>query len=60
MDNLRKVKFRRSITSKEGQFKEPTLIVFRDRSYEACCLLIYLRWEREDSHMECRLVMGKM
>jgi hypothetical protein len=43
----------------EGQFKEPLLMVFGDGSQEACCSLIYLRWEKEDDTACCRLVTGK-
>jgi hypothetical protein len=34
-------------------------MVFGDWSQEACCLLVYLRWEREDGHVECQLVTSK-
>jgi hypothetical protein len=58
MDELWRIKFPRSITPK-SQFKNPTLLVFSDRSGEVCCFLVYLRWERDDDHMECRVVTGK-
>ncbi len=35
------------------------LLVFGDGLREACCTLVYLRWEREDCRACCRLVMGK-
>jgi hypothetical protein len=44
----------------EGQFKKPLLLVFGDGSREACCSLVYLRWERDDGSACCRLVTGKM
>jgi hypothetical protein len=34
-------------------------MVFRDGSREACCTLVYLRWEREDGTACCRLITGK-
>ncbi len=42
-----------------GQFRKPLLMVFGDRSREACCTLVYLRWERDDGTACCRLVTGK-
>jgi hypothetical protein len=59
MDELRKVKFPRSITPTEVLFQKLSLVVFGEESHEACCLLVYLMWEREDGHTECRLVTGK-
>jgi hypothetical protein len=44
----------------EGQFKKPLLLVFGDWWREACCSLIYLRWEREDGTACYLLVTGKM
>jgi hypothetical protein len=35
------------------------LMVFGDGSREACCTLVYLRWETEDGTARCRLIMGK-
>jgi hypothetical protein len=43
----------------EGQFKKPMLLVFGDGSREACCTLVYLRWERDDGTARCVLVTGK-
>jgi hypothetical protein len=43
----------------EGQFARPILIVFGDGSWEACCTLVYLRWERENGTACCRLITGK-
>ncbi len=43
----------------EGQFKNPMLLVFGDGSREACCTLVYLRWERDDGTARCVLVTGK-
>ncbi len=43
----------------EGQFKKPLLLVFGEGLREACCWLIYLRWERDDGTACCRLVTGK-
>jgi hypothetical protein len=37
----------------------PVLMVFGDGSREACCTLVYLRWEREDGTARCCLVTGK-
>jgi hypothetical protein len=34
-------------------------MVFGDGSREACCTLVYLRWEREDGSACCRLITGK-
>ncbi len=34
-------------------------MVFGDGSREACCTLVYLRWERDDGTACCRLVTGK-
>ncbi len=34
-------------------------MVFGDGSREACCTLVYLRWEREDGTACCRLITGK-
>jgi hypothetical protein len=34
-------------------------MVYGDGSREACCTLVYLRWEREDGTACCRLVTGK-
>jgi hypothetical protein len=54
-----KVKFPRSTNPREGRLKEPTLIVFGKGLHETCYSRVFLRWKREDSHMECRLVTGK-
>jgi hypothetical protein len=35
------------------------LMVFGDGSREACCTLVYLRWEREDGPAHCYLITGK-
>jgi hypothetical protein len=43
----------------EGQFARP-MLVFGDGSREACCTLVYLRWEKEDGSARCRLITGKM
>jgi hypothetical protein len=59
LNELRKIRFPRRVQPLEGQFKRPLLLVFRDGSPEACCTLIYLRWEREDGTACCRLVTGK-
>ncbi len=59
MDELRKTRFPRSLIQLEGQFKIPILMMFGDGSREACCSLIYLRWERNDSQVVCCLVTGK-
>ncbi len=59
MDELRKTRFHRSVIPLEGQFKIPILMMFGDGSREACCSLVYLRWERNDSQVVCRLVTGK-
>jgi hypothetical protein len=45
MDELRKIRFPRCVSPLEGQFKKPFLLVFGDRSREACCSLFYFRWE---------------
>jgi hypothetical protein len=59
MNRIRKIRSPRSITLKEGQFKRPILMVFGNGSREACCSLVYLRWDREYGHEECRLVIRK-
>jgi hypothetical protein len=46
MDELRKIRFTRCVVPREGQFRNPLLMVFGDGLREACCLLIYLRWQR--------------
>jgi hypothetical protein len=56
---LRKIRFPRCVLPLEGQFKKPFLLVFRDGSQVACCLLVYLQWERDDGQVVCRLVIGK-
>ncbi len=48
------------ILFKEGKFKEPILMIFSNGSREACSSLVYIRWVKEDGHVECRLVTGKM
>ncbi len=40
-------------------FKKSLQLVFRDRLREACCSLVFLRWERDNGLACCRLVMGK-
>jgi hypothetical protein len=47
MDELRKIRFPRCVIPLEGQFRKPFLLVFGDGSWESCCSLVYLRWERE-------------
>jgi hypothetical protein len=59
MDELRKIRFPRCVILLEGQFKKPLLMVFGDRSREACCSFIYLQWEWDDGQVLCRLVTGK-
>ncbi len=59
MDELQKMRFPRCVCPLEGQFKKPLLLVFRDGSREACCSLVYLRWEPDDCLGCCRLVTGK-
>jgi hypothetical protein len=60
LNNLREIRFPRCVQPLEGQFRRPLLLVFGDGSREACCTLVYLRWEREDSTACCRLVTGKI
>ncbi len=59
LSDLRKIRFSRCVQLLEGQFKRPMLMVFGDGSREACCTLVYLRWEREEGTACCRLVTGK-
>jgi hypothetical protein len=59
MDELWKIRFPRCVCPLEGQFRKPLLLVFGDGSQGACCSLIYLRWERDDGSVCCRLVTGK-
>jgi hypothetical protein len=56
---LREIRFPRCVQPLEGQFVRPMLMVFGDRSREACCTLVYLQWEREDSTARCYLITGK-
>jgi hypothetical protein len=46
LSDLRKIRFPRCVQPLKGQFKRPMLMVFGDGSREACCTLVYLRWER--------------
>jgi hypothetical protein len=59
LNELREIQFPRCVQPLEGQFKRPMLMVFGDGSREACCTLVYLRWEREDGTACCRLITGK-
>jgi hypothetical protein len=59
LNELGRIRFPRCMQPLEGQFKKPLLLVFGDESREACCSLIYLRWEREDGTACCRLVTGR-
>jgi hypothetical protein len=56
---LREIRFPRCVQPLEVQFTKPMLMVFGDGSREACCTLVYLRWEREDGTAHCYLVTGK-
>jgi hypothetical protein len=59
LKELREIRFPRCVQPLEGQFARPMLVVFGDGSREACCTLVYLRWEREDGTACCRLITGK-
>ncbi len=59
LNELQKIRFPRWVQPIGGPFKKPLLLVFGDGSREACCSLIYLRWEREDGTPCCTLVTGK-
>jgi hypothetical protein len=59
LKELREIRFPRCMQPLEGQFARPMLMVFGDGSREACCTLVYLRWEREDGTARCHLIMGK-
>jgi hypothetical protein len=59
MKELREIRFPRCVQPLEGPFARPMLMVFGDGSREACCTLVYLRWEREDGTARCRLIMWK-
>ncbi len=59
LNELCEIRFPRCVQPLEGQFMKPILMVFGDRSREACCTLVYLQWEREDGTACCRLIMGK-
>ncbi len=59
LNELREIRFSRCVQPLEEQFMKPILMVFGDGSREACCTLVYLRWEREDGTACCRLVTGK-
>jgi hypothetical protein len=59
LKELRETRFPRRVQPLEGQFVRPMLMVFGDGSREACCMLVYLRWEREDGTACCRLITGK-
>jgi hypothetical protein len=60
LNELREIRFLRCVQPLEGQFTRPLLMVFGDGSCEACCTLVYLRWEREDGTACCRLITGKI
>jgi hypothetical protein len=59
LKELREIRFPRCVQPLEGQFKNAMLMVFGDGSREACCTLVYLRWERDDGSARCCLVTGK-
>jgi hypothetical protein len=59
MEELRMLKFPKSITPREGKFKDPLLTVFEDRSRDERCYLVHIKWEREDGSVGCKLVTGK-
>jgi hypothetical protein len=59
LKELREIRFPRCVQPLEGQFRNPILMVFGDGSREACCTLVYLRWERGDGTARCCLVTGK-
>ncbi len=59
LKELREIRFPRCVQPLEGQFMNPVLMAFGDGSREACCTLVYLRWEREDGTARCCLVTGK-
>ncbi len=59
LKELREIRFPRCMQPLEGQFTNPMLTVFGDELREACCTLVYLRWERGDGTARCCLVMGK-
>ncbi len=59
LKELREIRFPWCVQPLEGQFRNPVLTVFGDGSREACCTLVYLRWEREDGTACCCLVTGK-
>ncbi len=59
LKELREIRSPRCMQPLEGQFKNPMLLIFGDGSREACCTLVYLRWERDDGTARCFLVTGK-
>jgi hypothetical protein len=59
LKELREIRFPRCVQPLEGQFKNPMLMVFGDGSREACCTLVYLRWESGDGTARCCLVTRK-
>jgi hypothetical protein len=59
LKELREIRLPRCVQPLEGQLRNPMLMVFGDGSREACCTLVYLRWEREDGTARCYLVTGK-
>jgi hypothetical protein len=59
LKELREIRFPRCVQPLEGQFVRPMLMVLGDGSREACCTLVYLRWERVDGTARCYLVTGK-
>ncbi len=59
LNDLCEIRFPRCVQPLEGQFWKPLIMVFGDGSREACCTLVYLRWERTDGTASCRLVTGK-
>jgi hypothetical protein len=55
----KKVKFPRSITPREDQYKEPTLMVFRDGSRKSLLIAGIFHMGKRRRHVEHRLAMWK-
>jgi hypothetical protein len=59
LKELREIRFPRCVQPLEGQFARLLLMVYEYGSREACCTLVYLRWEREDDTARCCLITEK-
>ncbi len=56
---LRAITFPRAAKPKKDVVSKPMLLIFEDGSTMASSTLAYLRWQRADSTVQCRLLAGK-